>query len=44
MASRRAGSLCGNGIAMKVFILGRAVHGEKFWLITTLSEEEGVLS
>ncbi|MBQ8445965.1 MAG: hypothetical protein IJX22_06240 [Opitutales bacterium] len=44
MASRSAGSLCGNGIAMKVFILGRAVHGEKFWLITTLSEEEGVLS
>ncbi len=28
---------------MRVFILGRAVHGEKFWLITTLSEEEGVL-
>lgn len=29
---------------MRAFILGRAVHGEKFWLITTLSEEEGVLS
>lgn len=26
---------------MRVFILGRAVHGEKFWLITTLSAEEG---
>ena len=29
---------------MNVFILGRAVHGEKFWLITTLSEDEGVFS
>ncbi len=27
--------------AMRAFILGRAVHGEKFWLITTLSVEEG---
>lgn len=26
---------------MKVYILGRSVHGEKFWLITTLSVEEG---
>lgn len=29
---------------MKVFILGRAVHGEKFWQITTLTEEEGIFS
>lgn len=29
---------------MKVYILGRAVHGEKFWLINTLSAEEGNLS
>ena len=29
---------------MRVFILGRAVHGEKFWLITTLSVEEGASS
>ena len=29
---------------MKIFILGRAVHGEKFWLINALSEEEGVFS
>lgn len=29
---------------MRVFILGRAVHGEKFWLITTLSAEEGASS
>lgn len=28
---------------MNVFILGRAIHGEKFWKITTLSVEEGVM-
>lgn len=29
---------------MRVYILGRSVHGEKFWLINTLSVEEGSLS
>lgn len=26
---------------MRSYILGRAVHGEKFWLVTALSAEEG---
>ncbi len=28
---------------MNVFILSRAVHGEKFWKLSTLSAEEGVM-
>lgn len=29
---------------MRAYILSRAVHGEKFWLITALSAEEGAFS
>lgn len=29
---------------MRAYILGRAVHGEKFWLITALAAEDGAFS